>query len=137
MDKLSAHLEKAPRVVELEYELEDGKIFKDSGVVITGIIKSVSNKERFMNNRKKTPYRIATVESYNPTTKTIDIKPAQLIQALYQATEDSFTPNSEVEVLLQYNADTKTTYGKVQLPALDSFNFSDYAPATVEVAETA
>ena len=132
----SAYLEKKPRIVELDYELEDGTPFKGTGIVIAGLIKSVSNKERFMKNRKKTPFRIAIVESMNPKTKQLERKPAQIISALYTQVEDSFAPDSEVEVLLQFDASTKRTYGKVQLPELDSFNYADYAPAEA-VTETA
>lgn len=137
MENLHPHLAKKPRIIDLDYELEDGTPIKGQGLAINGLIKSVGTKEKLMNNRKQTPYRTATVESWNPKTQQVETKPAVLIQALLEATEDSFTPDSEVEVLLELDPKTGDTYGKVQLPKLETFDYADYASAVEEVTETA
>lgn len=138
MENLNPHLAKAPRFEPISYTLEDDTVVTTKAVIITGILKTVSNKTRLMKNKKQTPFRVATVQSWNPHLKALEIKPAQLIDALYESISDSFQPESEVEIMLQYDAETKRTYGKVQLPALESFDFTQYAPkATAEVAETA
>ena len=56
------------------YKLEDGSAVLTQGVVIPGIIKSVSNNTRAMKNSKATEYRIATVQTWNPSTETLETK---------------------------------------------------------------
>jgi len=124
---------KKPRFEPIDYKLQDGTPITGQAVVISAVVKTVSTKPRLMNNKKQTPYRIATVTSYNPKLKKLETKPAQLIQALYESTSDSFAIGSEVEVMLQYDEATKRTYGKVQLTALESFDFDAYAPAKEEI----
>lgn len=137
MDTVNSHLQKPVRFENLSYQLEDGTTHTAKAVVIPAIIKSVSNKTRPMNNKKKTLFRIATVEAFNPTTKAVESKQVQLINNLYEATEESFAVGSEVEVSMQYDTEAKKTYAKVQLGAVDTFDFAQYASATAEeVVET-
>ena len=135
MDNLNPHLQRKPRIEPFNYKLEDGTAIKGDAVVIPAIIKSVSNNTRKMKNSKQTEFRIATVETYNPQTKAVETKPAQLIEASYEMHSDNFAKGSEVEVMLQYDEESKRTFGKVQLTALESFDFNAYKPATAEVEE--
>lgn len=127
MNNLNAHLQKKPRFEQLSYKLEDGSAVSTQGVIIPGIIKSVSNNTRTMKNSKGTEYRIATVQTWNPSTETLETKSAQIIEASYELHYDSFMPESEVEVLLQFDEVLQKTYGKVQLPSIESFDFNSYA----------
>ena len=130
--EIIAHLQRKPRFEPINYKLEDGTVITGDAVVIPAVIKTISNNSRLMKNAKQTPFRIATVQTFNPQTKVMETKPAQLIEALYNATTDSFAIGSEVEVMLQKDATSGKTYGKVQLPALESFDFTAYAPAKAE-----
>ena len=127
MSNLNAHLQKKPRFKQLSYELEDGSLVTTQAVVIPGIIKSVANNTRAMKNSRGTEYRLATVQTWNPSTKILEIKSAQIIEASYEMHYESFMPESEVEVLLQFDEALQKTFGKVQLPSIESFDFNSYA----------
>ena len=127
MSNLNAHLQKKPRFKQLSYELEDGSVVSTQGVVIPAIIKSVSTSTRTMKNSRGTEYRIATVQTWNPSMQKLETKSAQIIEASYEMHYESFMPESEVEVLLQFDEVSQKTYGKIQLPTIESFDFNSYA----------
>lgn len=122
------HLEKQPKLKEVNYTTQDGEEVSTSLLVLPAIMVSIPEQIRY--NSNDTPWRLVSVKVKHPNNG-IETKVAQLFESSYEMHSDSLANGMPIEVMIQREGEG-AGLGKVQLPEIERFDIDAYAELTSE-----
>lgn len=113
------------RIEAKTYKTSNGDMLTARVVIVTALMKAVSEKIRY--NSNETEWRLCTVELEHPDGSK-QTKQAQLFESSYDLYPDSYLPGEEVELIIQTEGEGKG-YAKIQLPAIERIDVDAFLQA--------